>query len=165
MFATKVISPGTYIGQYMGEEIDVVESERRIEIGKGNYIYHFMKGQKENVIDAIESTCIIKYVNDSPKRYANCQMRRIDINGPALGLFAVKEILVGQELRYPYGDDPEKLWWRKHKQYVKPRFIKNGCPVVDSDEFPICVLGNMADIGDATLSESLHSGSNLHHIV
>ena len=159
MFATKVISPGTYIGQYMGEEIDVVESERRIEIGKGNYIYHFMKGQKEYVIDAIESTCIIKYVNDSPKRYANCQMRRIDINGPALGLFAVKEILVGQELRYPYGDDPEKLWWRKHKQYVKPRFIKNGCPVVDS-EFPICVLGNMANIGDTTLSEYSVDGNS-----
>ena len=90
MFATKVISPGTYIGQYTGEEIDEVESERRMDNGEGNYIYHFTKGQKEYVIDAMESTSIIRYVNDSPKRYANCQMRRIDINGPALGLFAVR---------------------------------------------------------------------------
>ena len=85
---------------------------------------------------------------------------RIDINGPAIGLFAVKEILVGQELRYPYGDEPEKLWWRKHKEYVKPRFIKNGCPVVDSAEFPICVVGNVADRRDAPSAEySVHRDS------
>jgi hypothetical protein len=53
-------------------------------------------------------------VNDAPHKNANCKMKKItDENKPALALFALRNLKIGEELRYDYGllDLP----WRKNK--------------------------------------------------
>jgi len=65
-------------------------------------------------IDASESHRhrLARFVNDSPKRFANCAPKVMSINGrPRVLLFASKKIAVGTELRYDYGGG--SLPWRK----------------------------------------------------
>ena len=62
-------------------------------------------------MDATNTECLAKYVNDSPK--GNCVMKKILVHDePFLCLFATCGIPAGMELRYSYGD-PKKvnLWW------------------------------------------------------
>ena len=62
-------------------------------------------------MDATNTECLAKCVNDSPK--GNCVMKKILVHDePFLCLFATCGIPAGMELRYSYGD-PKKvnLWW------------------------------------------------------
>ena len=55
-----------------------------------------------------------RFVNDLPKRQANCTARVVLLeNCPHICLFATKLIPVGAELRYDYGGG--NLTWRKVK--------------------------------------------------
>ena len=66
-----------------------------------------------NSIDATYSTSIGRYVNDSPKKYANCTMKMVLLDEiPRLILKATKDIPPNMELRYDYGDR-RSLHWRK----------------------------------------------------
>ena len=63
-----------------------------------------------------------RFVNDSPKRYANCAPRAMFIGGkPRVLLFATKNMTVGTELRYDYGGGC--LPWRKVSSFVKIMFF------------------------------------------
>lgn len=63
-------------------------------------------------IDATDVECLAKYINDSPKRYANCIAKPTLIDGgPHVLLFAKKDIKMGTELRYDYGGASKP--WRK----------------------------------------------------
>ena len=54
-------------------------------------------------IDASTSARICKYVNDTSSKYANCEMRIVECNNKAhLCLFAKRNIIDGEELRYIY---------------------------------------------------------------
>ena len=56
---------------------------------------------------------ICQYVNDADKNKSNCIMKKVEVRGVArLCLFALKDILPGQELQYDYGDKRQRLWWR-----------------------------------------------------
>ena len=133
MFATKTILAGTYIAKYDGESIVEDEANDRMEKGDGNYIYFFSARDsvnakaKDYILDARKVNCICKFVNDSARMYANCLMRIIIVQEgePELGLFSSKQIPAGTELRYPYGDDPNCLWWRKEEKYKKPLILKD----------------------------------------
>lgn len=60
-----------------------------------------------------------KMVNDAQSNTAecNCKMKRkIFNNYPRLCLYATRDIDLGEELRYDYGDNPERLFWR-HQVY------------------------------------------------
>ena len=51
-------------------------------------------------IDATESHRIGKYINDSPRRYANAVMKPVVVNQfPRLCLFAATDIRCGEELQ------------------------------------------------------------------
>ena len=65
-------------------------------------------------IDATFTEGIMRYVNDSPRKFANCEMKIIEQGGrPYLCLRSLgKGIKKGTELRYNYGD-ASSLWWRK----------------------------------------------------
>lgn len=63
-------------------------------------------------IDASNDRYLGRYVNDAPKKQANCVPKPMMICGqPRVVLFALKDIPAGNELRYDYvgGDLP----WRK----------------------------------------------------
>ena len=63
-------------------------------------------------IDATRCHRLARYVNDSPKKFANCSPKPLLIAGePHVVLFAIKDIDVGMELRYDYGGG--SLPWRK----------------------------------------------------
>jgi len=58
-----------------------------------------------------------RFVNDSPKRFANAAPKVMFVGGkPRVLLFAIKTITVGTELRYNYGGG--SLPWRKVSSYV-----------------------------------------------
>ena len=68
-------------------------------------------------MDATNTECLAKYVNDSPK--GNCVMKKILVHDePFLCLFVTCNIPAGMELRYGYGD-PKKvnLWWRNNVSF------------------------------------------------
>ena len=63
-------------------------------------------------INAENSNCIARMVNDSPSSKANCKIKMIEIDGiPRLCLFAIRDIAQNEELRYNY--DAPHLPWRK----------------------------------------------------
>lgn len=63
-------------------------------------------------IDATNSDCLARMVNDCPQSKANCKMEIIDVDGsPRLCLFALRNICKHEELRYDYG--VADLSWRK----------------------------------------------------
>jgi hypothetical protein len=65
-------------------------------------------------IDATNSERLARFVNDSPRKFANCVPKALFVAGkPHVILFACKNIDAGTELRYDYGGG--NLPWRKVK--------------------------------------------------
>lgn len=63
-------------------------------------------------IDATSSSCLCRFINDSPPAYANCTMKKFEMGGmPEIFLVPTKDIPAGTELRYNYNDT--NLPWRK----------------------------------------------------
>ncbi|KAJ8299367.1 hypothetical protein KUTeg_023427 [Tegillarca granosa] len=57
---------------------------------------------------------ICQFVNDGNKYQANCVMKLKEIgNFSRLCLYAVKDLHIGEELLYDYGDQTRNLWWRR----------------------------------------------------
>ena len=80
--------------------ISLEEGLRRLVNNMGAYVFHFTDQHgNEYCIDAMFSHNICKFVNDSPKEYANAQMEILDgRNGepPMLGLYSTRVINKGQ---------------------------------------------------------------------
>ena len=56
-------------------------------------------------IDATIIDCLAKFINVSPAKYANCIMKKCELDGePHIYLKACANIVDGEELRYDYGD-------------------------------------------------------------
>lgn len=63
-------------------------------------------------IDASRSSRFARFINDSPRRSANCMPKYTLLNGnPHVLIFATRDIKVGDELRYDYG--LKNLPWRQ----------------------------------------------------
>ena len=83
-------------------------------------------------IDSTFSGSIVRYINDTPKRYANCKIEKIINQGrPHLILVAKKDIPVNTELRYCYGDT-RNLWWREQVVSLNKLF-RTKC-------FTVCII-------------------------
>lgn len=68
-------------------------------------------------IDATLSNALGRFVNDSPKDYANCFMKQIVIDGkPKLFLVAKEHIQANKELRYSY--NAPDLEWRGNVSFI-----------------------------------------------
>lgn len=62
-------------------------------------------------MDATNTDCMARMVNDAPDKYSNCVMKKTIIDGmPYIVLFSTKVIACGEELCYNYG--PKSLAWR-----------------------------------------------------
>ena len=62
-------------------------------------------------INATYVECLAKYVNNSPVKYANCTMKKCDIDGQLrIYLIAKNNIVNKEELQYDSGD--KDLPWR-----------------------------------------------------
>jgi len=78
-----------------------------------HYLFSFGNAWSSS-IDATYSDGLGKLVNDSPPRYANSIIKKIFAGGQTrLCIFAKKNIMKGEELRYDYG--VKDLPWRSKK--------------------------------------------------
>jgi SET domain-containing protein len=72
---------------------------------------------------------MMPYVNDAPRKFANCIAKSAFIAGrQRVMLFAAEDISCGTELRYDYGGDD--LPWRKVKQTLKTSMDNNNVSTV-----------------------------------
>lgn len=70
-------------------------------------------------IDATDNMRLGRFVNDAPRKTANCSPKALFVDGkPHVVFFAVKDIKAGEELSFDYGGGP--LPWRnvKVKRYA-----------------------------------------------
>ena len=69
-------------------------------------------------IDATNTNCLAKFINDSPSSKANCKIVVVHLAGtPHLCIFAKRDINMYEELRYDYGC--AQLEWRKVSSHFK----------------------------------------------
>jgi len=72
-------------------------------------------------IDATYSDGFARMCNDEYKKPNAVTKRILHENRVALCLFALKEIHIGEEVRYDYGPDDGTMFWRDPAKYVPPQ--------------------------------------------
>ena len=99
VFAGSRIDKGEYLAKYRGEVINMGECKKRLDNNIGTYVFSLTdRNGKEYCTDALSSHSICKFVNDSPKEFANAEMWVLDgRNGepPMLALYSTKVINKG----------------------------------------------------------------------
>jgi SET domain-containing protein len=69
-------------------------------------------------IDATQSASLGRFVNDTPRAFANCNVKVQVINDtPHIVIYACGDIHSGDELRYDYG--VRDLPWRRVRKVAK----------------------------------------------
>ena len=69
----------------------------------------------------------MRFVNYFPRKTANCVVKAVKISDrPHVGLYALKHITVGMELRYDYGGGD--LTWRRIKDIPTRKLITKLAP-------------------------------------
>ncbi|XP_059187548.1 N-lysine methyltransferase KMT5A-A-like [Centropristis striata] len=113
VFATEPIEQGSFVLEYRGEFISAEECRsRNYSETQSTFLYDFDWQKRQWCIDASkEDGSLGRLVNDDHKS-PNCVMKKVIVNNrPHLCLFAVRNIEVGTELDYNYGDS--KWPWRQ----------------------------------------------------
>lgn len=117
VFAASRIDKDVYLAGYKGEIISPEEGKRRAKNNVGAYVFFFHdRHGKSHYIDALLSDIISKFVNDSPKEYANAEIRVLEGKKgepPMLGLYSTRVINKGEEVRFTYNKEVSDWWWRK----------------------------------------------------
>ncbi|XP_048861689.1 uncharacterized protein LOC125729875 isoform X19 [Brienomyrus brachyistius] len=122
VFSTVDICKGDFVVEYRGELLSEKESFKRkngYSEAKSVFLYDFQWKGKNWCIDASqEDKSLGRLVNDE-HRNPNCRMKVVDVEGsPHLCLFAVRDILSGEEINYNYGDSD---WpWRRQVAVSSP---------------------------------------------
>ncbi|KAL3889220.1 hypothetical protein ACJMK2_001567, partial [Sinanodonta woodiana] len=121
VFAACTFHKGDFLLEYFGERITKSQAEDREKTiyarNKRFYLYIFKHDGKEMCTDATRNlNRICRLVNDAPEKDANAKMRKFVIKTsslPYLALFATRDIQIGEQILYDYGDHVENLSWRK----------------------------------------------------
>ena len=101
LFTLQSICKGDFIIEYTGEMIGFKEANRR----GGKYLF---ETSKDRFIDGKDRKNIARYINHSCA--PNCE---VDIRRGRILLFAKRNIKVGEELHYDYGEEYVN-------EYIKP---------------------------------------------
>ena len=110
MFATKHFAKGQFVCEYAGEMISyALAKEREARYARdetiGCYMYFFEHKSKSYCIDATAETNRLGRLLNHSKLGGNCHTKLFEIGGkPHLILVASRDIRVGEELTYDYGD-------------------------------------------------------------
>ncbi|XP_076579114.1 N-lysine methyltransferase KMT5A-A-like [Chaetodon auriga] len=113
VFATEPVVQGSFVLEYRGAFLSAEECRsRKYSEKQSTFLYEFDWQKRQWCIDASkEDGSLGRLVNDN-HRSPNCVMKKVIVNNrPHLCLFAVKNIEVGTELEYNYGDS--KWPWRQ----------------------------------------------------
>lgn len=126
LFATKKFIKDDYIAVYTGETISEREYAKRYKGAAMErcYTFHYQHDSKYLVVDATnEFNSVARMANHSWKKFNAVMSRQVIEGKPYLVLIAAKDIEVGHEIRYNYGDevvqhDGDKYpWLREVKEY------------------------------------------------
>lgn len=130
LFATKKFLEGDFICVYTGELITDGEFRKRYgdSLPDRCYTFHFQHDSKKLVCDATnDDGSVARMANHSWKLF-NARMERIVVDTqPRVVMFAEKDIQVGDEIRYNYGDRVVKEsageypWLAEIKEYNKTK--------------------------------------------
>ncbi|XP_025053947.1 N-lysine methyltransferase KMT5A isoform X2 [Alligator sinensis] len=123
VIATKHFNRGEFVVEYHGDLIEITDAKKREAVyaqdpSTGCYMYYFQYLSKTYCVDATKETNRLgRLINHS--KCGNCQTKLHDIDGvPHLILIASRDIKVGEELLYDYGDRSkasiEAHPWLKH---------------------------------------------------
>ncbi|XDV19286.1 hypothetical protein PO909_024785 [Leuciscus waleckii] len=135
VFTTGAFFRGDFVLEYRGELLSSQESLDRTEHyteAENTFLFDFQWHGKNWCMDASkEDSSLGRLVNDET-RNPTCKMRTVEVSRkPHLCLFAVRDILPGEEITYNYGDSD---WpWR-----VKPL---NQASAESTDKKPASSLG------------------------
>ena len=106
LFSNQIISPDTFIIEYVGEVISMKTCISRINQSqktKNHHLYH-MNLDDDRAIDATQFGNIARFLNHSCD--PNCHIERWDVNGDKrVGIFADTIIYPGDELTIDYQYD------------------------------------------------------------
>ncbi|XP_018652068.1 putative set domain protein [Schistosoma mansoni] len=97
------IRAGEFVNEYIGDLIDEDEANRRLRFAHENNItnYYMMKLDSQRIIDAGPKGNLSRFMNHSCDPNLNTQ--KWTVNGDnRIGLFAVRDISVGEELTFNY---------------------------------------------------------------
>ncbi|KAL0051651.1 hypothetical protein WJX82_011245 [Trebouxia sp. C0006] len=103
--AAEPIAKGTFIIEYAGEVVSDVECERRMQVAKqtGEPHFYMMELSPGLIIDARDKGNVARLINSSCA--PNCQSQKwhdAAIGEVKVGIFALTDIPVGEELSYDY---------------------------------------------------------------
>ncbi|XP_005298765.2 N-lysine methyltransferase KMT5A isoform X3 [Chrysemys picta bellii] len=123
VIATKHFNRGEFVVEYHGDLIEITDAKKREAVyaqdpSTGCYMYYFQYLSKMYCVDATKETNRLgRLINHS--KCGNCQTKLHDVDGvPHLILIASRDIKVGEELLYDYGDRSkasiEAHPWLKH---------------------------------------------------
>ncbi|KAJ8905355.1 hypothetical protein NDN08_001862 [Rhodosorus marinus] len=104
--ACEHIKKGTFTAEYVGEIIGVEECERRLWECKyrGETDYYMMELSSDTIIDARDKGGVARLINSSCD--PNCEAlmwQDAATNETRIGIFAIRDIELGEELAYDYG--------------------------------------------------------------
>ncbi|KAJ8303680.1 hypothetical protein KUTeg_018790 [Tegillarca granosa] len=115
VFTTRKFLKGEFLLEYAGPrktENQLIEKDNHNRFLFG---YVHLTRCWPTMIDGSKTDRLCKMVNDAEikTKKCNCKMKKKIFNTyPRLCLFASRDIEIGEELRYDYGDDPKRLFWR-----------------------------------------------------
>ncbi|CAF0756515.1 unnamed protein product [Didymodactylos carnosus] len=110
IFSTKKFYRGDYIVEYAGDLISYQQAKQReltygLNCRIGCYMYYFKHGEKVYCVDATEETNRLGRLINHSRKGCNCQAKVFVIKDqPRLILIASRDINVGEELLYDYGE-------------------------------------------------------------
>jgi histone-lysine N-methyltransferase SETD8 len=110
VFATQCFERGQFLCEYAGETISYKVAKKREEIyaadkSIGCYMYFFEYKSKQYCVDATAETDRLGRLFNHSKLGGNCHTKIFEINSrPHLIIVASRNIEVGEELMYDYGD-------------------------------------------------------------
>lgn len=110
VFATKRFERGQFVCEYAGEMISYKQAKKREEAyGRdatiGCYMYFFEHKSKQYCIDATAETERLGRLFNHSKLEGNCHTKLFEMNSrPYLILVASRNIELGEELMYDYGE-------------------------------------------------------------
>ncbi|XP_041864344.1 N-lysine methyltransferase KMT5A-A-like isoform X2 [Melanotaenia boesemani] len=153
VFSCRPFEKGDFLIEYRGDFITEKEQQNRLAIYHDAlkvFLFDFQFNGKQLCVDAAkEDGSLGRLVNDDDKN-PNSKMKVIRVDGrPHLCLFALKNIAVGEEITYNYGDSD---WpWRKKTS------IEMQSPAADAD-----ARSSFADIIPKFLSELVGEYKSVH---